>query len=333
MQTRANWAMATAVLACLGGCEKPVDAPIAADVAVALALPQAFDEGPSEAQVVFQQGPPPPAKVKPKPRPTPVAAEPARPEPAKPTEPAKPDPKGLTIPTGDGTGSAAGTGRPPVPAPPPPPPPPVEKPRPQRISSLPPGNFDEGTATAFREIAVGTGGGVYASATSGALPGKIAQLLGTVKDVPDLDMAFLIDTTGSMKNDLQAMRGAAASMLAQAFARPGKTRVAVVYYKDKVGGCAYVTKIETPFTEDKGDVAGAFARAQVDCGGDEPEHVYAGIHRAATGLSWRPEAVKLIVLIGDASPHDDYTDVTKGMAMGAAKSRGIGVTSIIVAKD
>ena len=324
MPTPAQMLSGLLALTALVGCEKPPELPVAADVALALAPPEQLEDGPTEAQVVFQQGPPPPAKVKPRPK----AVEPAKPEPTRP-EPIKPAPKDLTVPSGGPDAMTGSTGRPVPPVVTPP----VEKPKPQRIGSLPPGNFDEGTASSFREIAVATGGGVYASATSGALPGKISQLLATVKDVPDLDMAFVIDTTGSMKNDLQAMRSAAASMLAQAFARPGKTRVAVVYYKDKVGGCAYVTKIETAFTEDKGEVAAAFARAQVDCGGDEPEHVYAGIHRAATGLAWRPEAVKLMVLIGDAAPHDDYPDVTKGMAMGAAKSRGIGVTSIIVAKD
>lgn len=324
----------------LAACERQQpEVAIATDVALALAPPQALLQGPEEAQVVFQQGPPPPAKVKPRAKPP----EPAKPDAGRPpvVAPAKIEPpKGITLPSG-GEGSVAGSGgrpavaTPPVAEPPPKPaaPPALSRPPPVRISSLPPGNFDAGTAQAFREIAVSTGGSVLAAATAGALPGAITRLLGTLTEVPDLDLVFLIDTTGSMNNDLKAMRGAAAGMLATAFARTGKTRVGVVYYKDKTTGCDYVTRIESALSEDKGDTAAALARAKVDCGGDEPEHVYAGIHRAATGMTWRPEAIKLIVLIGDAPPHDDYADVTRGMAIGAAKSRGISVTSITVAKD
>lgn len=324
------------------GCEKQEPPPpLATDVALALAPPEALLAGPEEAQIVFQHGPPPPAKAKPKPKPPEPRADPpkadaARPEPPK-ADPKPPEPKGLTVPASDGSSASGSSGRPTPPAPPlaPPPTPPTAptRPPPVRISSLPPGNFDAGTAQSFREIAVSTGGSVLAAASAGQLPGAIQRLLGTLTAVPDLDMVLLIDTTGSMRDDLSAMRSAAAGMMATAFSRSGKTRMGVVYYKDKTPDCSYVTKLELGLTEDKGDVAGALARAKVDCGGDFPEHVYAGIHRAATGMAWRPDAAKVIVLIGDAPPHDDYGDVTRGMAIGAAKSRGIGVTSIIVNKD
>ncbi len=335
-------AIPVAVALAMCGCEKQeAQPPLATDVAVAMAPPESLPQGPEEAQIVFQQGPPPPAKVKPKPKPAEPKAEPAKAEPARPDppkmEPKPPEPKGLTVPASDGSSASGSSGRPAPPptppAPPPTPPPTPAKPAPVRSSSLPAGNFDAGTAQSFREIAVSTGGSVLAAASAGQLPGAIQRLLGTLTAVPDLDMVLLIDTTGSMRDDLAAMRSAAASVLSTAFARPGKTRVGVVYYKDKTPDCTYVTKMELALSEDKGDIAGALARAKVDCGGDFPEHVYAGIHRAATGMSWRPEAAKVIVLIGDAPPHDDYPDVTRGMAIGAAKSRGIGVTSIIVNKD
>ncbi|MBI5607812.1 MAG: VWA domain-containing protein, partial [Deltaproteobacteria bacterium] len=315
-----------------GGCEKPPPANLASDVALAGATAEALDPGPSEANLVFQ-APTPGTKPKPKPaakpaepaKPEPAKAEPPKPEPPKP-EPPKPEPpkveppKTGTLPTGTpGTGTATGGVKP-------------EPPRPPRIGSLPPGNFDATTATVFREIAVATGGGVFAAATAGALPGAIARLLNSYKEVPDLDMALLIDATGSMSDDLAALRGAASSMLAQAFNRPGKTRVAVVYYKDAGGECPWVTRIESPFTEEKGAVAGAFARANIGCGGDEPEHVYAGIYKAAAGLSWRPEAIKLLVVIGDAPPHEKYADYNRGNALGKAKAVGIAITTIIVGK-
>lgn len=324
-----------ALLVTAAGCEEGPKAstPISPG-AVASATPLPLEEGPAEANLVFQA--PEPAAAKPKapkepktakpepakpepPKPEPAKPEPPKPEPPKP-EPPKPEPpKRIEVPVGNPTtGLDAGSVKPTAPV--------------QARNPLPPGNFDPTAATAFRTIAAHTGGGVYAAATAGALPGQINRLLAAFKDVPDLDMALVVDTTGSMDDDLRAMRGAASSMLSTAFARTGKTRVAVVYYKDKTPDCPWVTRIESGFTEDKGAIASALARAQIGCGGDEPEHVYAAIYKAASGLSWRPEAVKLMVLIGDAPPHEDYTDITRGAAMGKAKSVGIAVTTIIVGK-
>ena len=294
--------------------------------AVAAAAPLPLEEGPAEANLVFQT--PEPSAPKPKtpkvakpepPKPEPPKPEPPKPEPPKP-EPPKPEPpKRIEVPVGNPTAElGAGTAKPTAPA--------------QARNPLPPGNFDPTAAGAFRTIAAHTGGGVYAAATAAALPGQINRLLAAFKDVPDLDMALVIDATGSMDDDLRAMRGAAGSMLSTAFARAGKTRVGVVYYKDKTPDCPWVTRIESGLTEDKGAIASALARAQIGCGGDEPEHVYAAIYKAASGLSWRPDAVKLMVLIGDAAPHEDYTDITRGAAMGKAKSIGIAVTTIIVGK-
>lgn len=316
------------------GCTQAAPPPtVSAAVAATAAAPQALDEGPAEAAVVFQAPGAPAPKAHPKPdlartgapKAEPPKAEPPKVEPPK-VEPAKAEPpkveppKAGTLPVGSADSGTVATGTKPTP------------PRPPRVGTLPPGNFDATTATAFREIAVATGGGVFATATAGGLPGTIARLLTSYKDIPDLDMAFLIDATGSMNDDMAALRGTASSMLAQAFARPGTTRVAVVYYKDHGGECPWVTRIEAPFTEDKGAIAGAFARANIGCGGDDPEHVYAGIYKACTGLTWRPEAVKLLVLIGDAPPQEKYADFSQGMAMGKAKSLGIGITTIIVGK-
>ncbi len=322
-----NWTAVVAAAWTLLACQAPPPANVAADVLLASAAPEALDPGPTEANLVFQ-APTPGAKPKPKPAkpaepdkaPEPAKPEPAKPEPAKP-DPIKPEPpKVVTTPTTTpSTGTATGGVKP-------------EAPRPPRIGSLPPGNFDPTTATVFREIASATGGGVFATATAGGLPSAMARLLASYKDVPDLDMALVIDATGSMGDDIAALRSTTSSMLAQAFNRPGKTRVAVVYYKDAGGDCPWVTRIESPFTEEKGGVAGAFARANIGCGGDEPEHVYAGIYKAAAGLAWRPEATKLMVVIGDAPPHETYADYNRSNALGKAKSLGIGITTIIVGK-
>ena len=127
---------------------------------------------------------------------------------------------------------------------------------------------------------------------------------------------------------MRVLKSKAGGILATSFARSGKTRAAVVLFRDK--GDEYVTRVLQSFTDDKGAVQGALGRIGVAGGGDTPEHVYAGL-MTALNMSWRPEANKLIVLIGDAAPHGDY-EIRRGSVTSKARSLGVVIYSIIVAK-
>lgn len=128
-----------------------------------------------------------------------------------------------------------------------------------------------------------------------------------------LDLVFVIDTTGSMFDDIDAVKAAASEIINEISHEKPCTRIGLVLYKD--AGDVYVTRTGLPFTmvgEEDGDTAPVVSAIQsisVGGGGDLPEAVYAGLVHAIEnqqGLgSWRGGTTrKAIILMGDAPPHD-----------------------------
>lgn len=125
----------------------------------------------------------------------------------------------------------------------------------------------------------------------------------------DLDVVFVLDTTGSMSGELgevqDRIRQLATSMVA---AREGeRLRFGIVAYRDR--GDDYVT---LPF-DLTGDIAAAevfLSSLRADGGGDGPEAVVAAVAAALWEMSWdRSEGVeRQVFLIGDAPPHLDSAD-------------------------
>lgn len=129
---------------------------------------------------------------------------------------------------------------------------------------------------------------------------------------PGQDIAFVIDTTGSMFDDIDAVKAAARSVINAVF-DPDRglqdSRVAVVGYKDPE------TQIFTAFTDQaspadrQAAALAAINRITVGGGGDFPEAVFRGLLVALNGSigSWRADAsTRRILLFGDAPPNDAF---------------------------
>ncbi len=122
----------------------------------------------------------------------------------------------------------------------------------------------------------------------------------------DLDLVFLLDTTGSMTSEIQEAKERV-KQIASALrsTRPQETlRLGVVAYRDR--GDAYLTLVQ-PLSTDIDEVFGFLVGLSAGGGGDTPEDVLAGLH-AALALDWSQGAERQVFLIGDAPPHLDYTD-------------------------
>ncbi len=128
----------------------------------------------------------------------------------------------------------------------------------------------------------------------------------------DLDLVFLIDTTGSMGGEIQEAKERV-RQIAEALSkqRPNqRLRIGVVAYRDR--GDEYVTKVSR--LDDRVEVSFAFLAAlRADGGGDGPEDVVAGLLAAIREMSWdeRPTTERQVFLIGDAPPPLDYADAPK----------------------
>lgn len=127
---------------------------------------------------------------------------------------------------------------------------------------------------------------------------------------PRVEVAFVLDTTGSMGGLLEGAKKKIWSIATEILAGKPKPDVYIglVAFRDK--GDAYVTKT-TALTDDLDKVYKELTLLQPGGGGDHPENVRAGLNEALANLQWSADktTLKIVFLVGDAPAHTDYTDV------------------------
>ncbi len=118
-----------------------------------------------------------------------------------------------------------------------------------------------------------------------------------------LDLVLTIDTTGSMGDEIRYLQSELGAIVAAIRTRhPGlDLRVGFVFYRDV--GDDYVTAT-VPLSRDIDAAQAELRQRFASGGGDYPEAMDQALIRAA-GLDWRPDAVKTMLLVADAPPHDD----------------------------
>ena len=145
------------------------------------------------------------------------------------------------------------------------------------------------------------------------------------QEPPVIDIVFVLDTTGSMSGLLEGAKKkiwSIANTIASGEPRP-EVRVGLVAYRDR--GDSYITQ-STPLTKDLDEVYSALLQLQAMGGGDFPEDVNEGVRVALreTGWSSKDDALKMVFVVGDAPPHDDYDpQLTSSILAAEAKERGV----------
>lgn len=122
-----------------------------------------------------------------------------------------------------------------------------------------------------------------------------------------LDVLFLLDTTGSMADELGRIQETIDS-IAQRIDnfRPRPTvRFGVVAYRDR--GDHYVTRLYD-FTDDVPTFRKLLNSFSADGGGDTPESLNEALHESIHSVQWNTHAVRIVFLVADAGPHLDYED-------------------------
>jgi hypothetical protein len=167
-----------------------------------------------------------------------------------------------------------------------------------------------------------------------ALTLAAAPAVATRDAAPRVEVAFVLDTTGSMGGLIEGAKRriwSIARRIGEGRPRPD-LRLGLVAYRDR--GDAYVTQVHD-LTGDMDAVYRALMSFQADGGGDGPEHVSAALHDAVHRVSWsQGRGLKVIFLVGDAPPHVDYQDgLDYRRHAREAAARGIVIETIQCGED
>lgn len=138
-----------------------------------------------------------------------------------------------------------------------------------------------------------------------------------------LDLLFLLDTTGSMADELAQVQATLRSITERIQSLDGQPaiRFGMVLYRDRTD--EYVTR-RFGFTEDVEAFDRALQEVEANGGGDYAEAMNMGLFAAVDQMAWRDGALRLAFLVADATPHTDYTDdVPYPVTLRSAVARGI----------
>jgi hypothetical protein len=151
------------------------------------------------------------------------------------------------------------------------------------------GSFDLGTVRIAGAAGGGGGGGSWEG------------MIGTLRRT-GLDIVICFDSTGSMGGEIDQVKHQIERIGQTLATLIPKTRISIVTYRDR--GDEYVVK-GLPLTSNIQEVSSYLARIRAEAGGDLPEAVDEGLYWSTSQNQFRPTARKVILLFGDAPPHQE----------------------------
>jgi hypothetical protein len=197
-----------------------------------------------------------------------------------------------------------------------------------------------GDATSFDVVVTPPGGGdaITRSVTLSDLDWTVTLPGIDAAAPPQLDLAFVVDATGSMGDELEFLKTEISSIaggVAELY--PAVTqRYALTVYRDE--GDIYVTRT-FDFTSSLDEFRQNLAPQRADGGGDWPEAMHTALADAAN-LNWSTSAAaRVLFLIADAPPHAEFAVAalnetkklrSKGVAIYPVAASGIGFDGELV---
>ncbi len=154
-------------------------------------------------------------------------------------------------------------------------------------------------------------------------------------DVKALDLMFMIDTTGSMMDELRYLQSELEDVIKRVADSSDNTlsiRVSVNFYRDD--GDEYIVR-SFDFTDNTEDVMSTLDRQSADGGGDYPEAVHTALENAVLEHEWREDSVKLMFMVLDAPPHseNEIQGINSHIQASVTKASEMGVRIIPVASS
>jgi hypothetical protein len=147
---------------------------------------------------------------------------------------------------------------------------------------------------------------------------------------PALDLMLLVDTTGSMGDELKYVQSELEDVVTRVKAKlpaEANVRLSVNFYKDLRD--EYVVRAY-PFTTDLAATVHAISLESAGGGDDTPEAVDHALQVAINEHAWNPVATaRLLIMVLDAPPHDDAQSLERVFdAIAAAAAKGIQIIPV-----
>ncbi len=157
----------------------------------------------------------------------------------------------------------------------------------------------------FSDIAKsGSGQILYSSGTDDIID-KIRRILEPADPEKKIDLILTIDATASMADDIKSIRSMLPSLLEELLSQYRSYRVGLVLYKDYNDDFWHknLPVRMFPFTSNLSEFTRSLNSFRVSGGRDIPEAVYESLYSSLVFYEWDPDAIRRVILIGDAEPH------------------------------
>ena len=181
-----------------------------------------------------------------------------------------------------------------------------------------------GDAGGFDLGPVNVGGSMAGGGGSGNWTGMIQQLRRN-----GLDIVLCFDSTGSMSGEIDQVKRQIERIGTTLVTLVPKARISIVTYRDQ--GDEYVAK-GMPLTGNIQDVKSYLSRIEAGGGGDQPEAVDEGLRWSSRQNQFRPAARKVILVFGDAPPHEENLKKCLELASGF-KGQQKGIVSTVTCRS
>lgn len=145
-----------------------------------------------------------------------------------------------------------------------------------------------------------------------------------------LDVVYALDTSSTMRFLIPSLVSNVDAMISDTKTLAPDIHVGLVIYNDQLDSCGLPFPVTVvPLTSDTALFRSKLIQ-QVDTCGGFPDDTYSGLI-AAINQNWRPDAQRLVVLLGGNTPHETElkTGYTANTVINAARSSGAVIDSVI----
>ncbi len=186
--------------------------------------------------------------------------------------------------------------------------------------------FDCSAREGLSDLGEGSGGTFYEADSSD-------DMVDTLIDVTEQDseksqdIVFLIDATGSMSDDIDAVRERLSEVLAAL--DPEEDRASFAWYRDRAVDDPWFDQNSSGLiASDSSELSSYLSGVSPQGGGDLPESLYDGIYKVVGQTDWAAEK-KIVIAVTDAAAKDTDTHSAEDV-LELCEGAGVVVVPILV---